>query len=47
MYLERMHDITPEAVHVITGFYNIGEVPTLRKVIKTEMTKLTGSMSDQ
>lgn len=47
MYLERTHDITPEAIHVVTSFCNIGEVPALRKVIKTEMTKLTGSMSDQ
>lgn len=35
MYLERMHDIMPEEIHVVTGFCNIGEVPALRKVIKT------------
>lgn len=38
---------TPEAIYVITDFCNIGEVPTLQKVTKTKMTKLTSSMSDQ
>lgn len=46
MYLERTHDITPEAIHAINGFYNVGEVPALRKISKKEMTKLTGSVSD-
>lgn len=46
MYLERTHDITPQDVHAIIGFCNIGEVLALRKIIKTEMTKLTGSVSD-
>lgn len=46
MYLEWTHDITPEAMHAITNFYNIGEVLALRKVSKTEMSKLTGSVSD-
>lgn len=47
MYLEWTHDITPEAIHAVTGFCNIGEVSTLRKDIKTEMNKLTGSLSNQ
>lgn len=46
MYLERTHDITPEAIHVVTNFYNTGEVSALRKVSKTEMSKLTGSVSN-
>lgn len=47
MHLECTHDITLEAIHAVTSFYNIGEVPTLKKVTKMEMTKLTGSLSDQ
>lgn len=46
MYLERMHDITLEAIHVVTSFCNVGEVPDLRKISKMEMTKLTGFVSD-
>lgn len=46
MYLERTHDIMPQAIHAVTSFCNIGEVPTLRKVSKMEMTKLTSSTSD-
>lgn len=47
MYLERTHDITPEVIHVVTGFCNVGDLPALRKFIKMEMTKFTGSVSDQ
>lgn len=47
MYLERTHDIMTEAIHAITSFCNTGEVPTLRKVIKSKMTKLTSFVSDQ
>lgn len=46
MYLERMHDIMPEAIHAVIGFCNTGEVAALRTVSKTKMTKLTGSTSD-
>lgn len=42
-----MHDITLEVIHVITNFCNVGEVPSLRKISKMEMTKLTSSVSDQ
>lgn len=41
MYLERTHDITLQAIHVVTGFCNIGDVPALRMVSKIEMSKLT------
>lgn len=47
MYLVQMHDITLEAIHTVTSFCNIGEMLALRKVTKIEMTKLTGSLSDQ
>lgn len=47
MYLEQTYDSTLEASHVVIGFCNIGNVPALTKVIKTEMTKLTSSVSDQ
>lgn len=46
MYLERTHDITPQAIHAVTSFCNTGEVPALRKVSKMEIAKLTGSTSD-
>lgn len=46
MYLERTHDVTPHAIHVMTGFYNVGEVPVLCKITKTKMTELADSMSD-
>lgn len=46
MYLERMHDIMPQEIHVVTSFCNIGEVPALRTVRKMEMAKLTSSTSD-
>lgn len=46
MYLERTHDITLQAIHAITDFYNIGEVPALRIVSMTEMSKLTRLVSD-
>lgn len=42
-----MHDITPKVIHAITSFCNVGEVPSLRKINKTEVTKLTNSVSDQ
>lgn len=47
MHLEQTHDITPEAIHVVTSFCNVGEMPALREINKMEMTKLTGSVSDQ
>lgn len=47
MYLEKTHGITLEEINVVTGFCNIGEVSALRKVTKTEMTKLTSSLSNQ
>lgn len=47
MYLKRTHDITPEAIYVVTGFCNVGEIPVLRKVTKTKVTELTGSMRDK
>lgn len=47
MYLERTHDITPEAIHAMTSFCNVGEVPVLCKITKTKVTELTGSVSDQ
>lgn len=46
IYLERTHDITMEAIHVVTNFCNVGEVPVLHKITKTKVTELTGSMSD-
>lgn len=46
MYLVWTHDITPKAIHVVINFCNTGKVPALRKVSKTIMSKLTGSVSD-
>lgn len=46
MYLERTHDIMLQAIHAVTIFCNIGDVPALRTVSKTEMSKLTSSVSD-
>lgn len=47
MYLEKTHDIIAEAIHAVTNFCNIGEVPVLRKITKTKVTKLTGSVNDK
>lgn len=46
MYLDRSHTITKEAIHVVTGFWQIGEVPKLRKISQNTIIELTKTTCD-
>lgn len=46
MCLDRPHNITKEAIHAVTSFYSIGELPLLRSVPKNDVEKLTRSRWD-
>lgn len=46
VYLDRSHTITKEAIHAMTSFWQIGEVPKLRTNSKETMIVLTQTTVD-
>lgn len=46
MWLDKLHNITKEAIHVIIGLWATGEVPILRSIPKDDVSKLIKSRWD-
>lgn len=46
IYLDRSYNITKEAIHVVTSFYQTGEVLELRKILQNTVIELTKTTYD-